>query len=69
MADKGFDERLYRGVRKPAKAGAFSIQLTPEQQEQLAELIGKTGESIARLEVELVEGNIAPAAVLVGVAG
>jgi hypothetical protein len=68
MAEQNF-ERLHQGLRKPARSGAFTIQLTPEQQEQLAELIGKSGESIARLEVELLEGKIAPAAVLVGVAG
>jgi len=37
--------------------------------QQLAASLEKSGESIARLEVELLEGKIAPAAVLVGVAG
>ena len=68
MSEKDI-ERLHSGLRKPARPGAFTLQLTPEQQQQLAALLEKSGESIARLEVELLEGKIAPAAVLVGVAG
>ena len=62
-------EALHGPIRKAVRTGAFILELTPEQQQQLAELVTNSGESVARLEVELLEGKIASAAVLVGVAG
>ena len=59
-------EGLHGRIRKPVQPGAFTLELTPEQQEKLAKLCSETGTEIKGLEVELLEGKIAPAAVLFG---
>ena len=58
--------QLYGKIRKPLQPGAFTLDLTPEQQEKLAKLCSDAGIEVRGLEVELLEGKIAPAAVLFG---
>ncbi len=57
---------LYGRIRKPLQQGAFTLDLTPEQQEQVAKLCADSATDIRGLEVQLVEGKIASAAVIVG---
>lgn len=57
---------LYGKPRKPVQPGAFTLELTPEQREKLQKLCSECGVEVGHLEVELVEGKIAPAAVLFG---
>lgn len=61
---------LYGKLSKPPKSGAaFAIELTPEQQEKLHKLCSEAGVEPKQLVIELVEGKIAPASVMVGTAG
>lgn len=66
MSPKDINPSLYGRMRKPPQPGAFTLELTPEQQERLAKLISESGIEPKGLEVELLEGKIAPAAVLFG---
>ena len=67
--EKKFKAALYGKPSRPPKPGVFAIELTPEQQEKLHELCSKGGVEPKQLVIELVEGKIAPASVLVGLAG
>lgn len=60
---------LHGKILKPLQPGAFLLELTSEQQEALAKLVGEAGGLTNKIEVQLVEGKIAPASVLVGLSG
>lgn len=66
--ERKFKHTLY-GPCKATKPGVFAVELTPEQQEKLHELCSKAGVEPKQLVIELVEGKIAPASVIFGLAG
>lgn len=59
---------LHGKISGPLTPGAFALELTPEQQDAIAKLVGDAGSLTSKIEVEFVEGRIAPASVLVGIA-
>ncbi|MEK7241446.1 MAG: hypothetical protein AAB048_01560 [Planctomycetota bacterium] len=67
--ERKFKSALYGKLSKPPKPGIFAVELTPEQQEKLHELCSKAGVEPKQLVIELVEGKIAPASVMFGLAG
>lgn len=67
--ERKFKHTLYGKPSKPLKPGVFAIELTPEQQEKLHKLCSEAGVEPKQLVIELVEGKIAPASVMVGLAG
>lgn len=63
MERKGYS----RGSTRPEEHEPVVLALTPEQQRQISEYMGKTGRQVGvSLVVDVVEGKIAPAAVSVG---
>jgi|GEM_PF-5715062 len=52
---------------RPEEHDPVVLKLTPDQQKQIAEYMGRTGRQVGvSLVVDVVEGKIAPAAVSVG---
>lgn len=67
--ERKFKHALYGKPSKTPKPGVFAVELTPEQQEKLHKLCSEAGVEPKQLVIELVEGKIAPASVLFGIAG